>query len=247
MEKADSELSFDQNGLFQQLGIGTMGLYLNPKELDDFMTDLDSQFPSLITKFKLGESHEGKNINALLVGLDLKTKETTMQKPAVLIAGSYSARELTSTSFANYAVLKLAYGYVNQDPSIMAILSQTAIVVVPTVNIDGFRAIGNQFLETGLLSYYKKNRHQYGQCDSKTQYGVDLKQNFFNNETNDEYCSDQYPGPNAFSEPETSAIKNLLDNWSNFKVAINLNSYGDYMSFPSDASAPANEFYKSLH
>ncbi len=35
-------------------------------------------------------------------------------------------------------------------------------------------------------------------------------------------CADNYRGPYAFSEPETRAIRDLVGNWTNIKVAINL-------------------------
>jgi hypothetical protein len=38
-------------------------------------------------------------------------------------------------------------------------------------------------------------------------------------------CADTYRGPSAFSEPETAAIRDLLDTWTNFKAAINLQAY----------------------
>jgi len=50
--------------------------------------------------------------------------------------------------------------------------------------------------------------------------------------SSNDVCSDHYRGPFAFSEPETRAIRDLIGNWSNIEVAINLNAYGNSLVYP---------------
>lgn len=84
-----------------------------------------------------------------------------MVKPAVLIDGAHHARELSSISMSVYSVLRLLYGYVKEEPDTLYLLNNAAIVVIPVVNVDGFRAIGNEWISSGQLSYYRKNMHTY--------------------------------------------------------------------------------------
>lgn len=51
-------------------------------------------------------------MNAYLIGLNLTSKETTMQKPAILIDGAHHARDLSTISMSVYTVVRLLYGYV---------------------------------------------------------------------------------------------------------------------------------------
>ena len=68
--------------------------------------------------------------------------------------------------------------------------------------------------------------------------GVDLSRNYDYEFAFDEVgssgdiCSDSYRGPSAFSEPETQAIRNLLETYPNIKIALNLHTYGNNLNIP---------------
>ena len=69
--------------------------------------------------------------------------------------------------------------------------------------------------------------------------GVDLNRNYgyqfdYNDEGSSGYaCGEDYRGPFAFSEPETLAIKNLVEQYnSTIKLAINFHAYGNLFIFP---------------
>jgi hypothetical protein len=42
------------------MGIGSMGVYQSPAELDHLMLSLDDQFPELVRKFTLGQTYHEK-------------------------------------------------------------------------------------------------------------------------------------------------------------------------------------------
>lgn len=112
--------------------------------------------------------------------------------------------------------------------------------MIPVVNVDGYRAIGNAYTATGELSYYRKNMHAYDEQSlcAETQKGVDLKRNYgykFNYDdvgSSSDVCADNYRGPSAFSEPETQVIRDFIAGWPNLKVAINLYTYGNILVHP---------------
>lgn len=57
----------------------------------------------------------------------------------------------------------------------------------------------------------------------KRNYG--FKFGYDNVGSSNDPCSNNYRGPSAFSEPETAAIRDLLNTWTNTKAAINLQAY----------------------
>ena len=67
--------------------------------------------------------------------------------------------------------------------------------------------------------------------DNKVSMGVDLNRNYGfhyaqSNDNSDE-CDESYRGPNAFSEPETQAIKSLIEKYPTILSAMNFHSYGN--------------------
>lgn len=116
--------------------------------------------------------------------------------------------------------------------------------MIPVVNIDGYNAIGTNFLSTNKLTPIRKNRHLYlsqttAGCDTSS-IGVDLNRNYgfmfaYDNTGSsgeNNVCADDYRGPYAFSEPETAAMRDFVGNWTNIKIAINFHSYGNLFISP---------------
>ena len=62
--------------------------------------------------------------------------------------------------------------------------------------------------------------------------GVDLNRNYsfkFNYDDSGSTnggCNQDYRGPNAFSEPETRAMRDLVNQVKNVKIALNLHAFG---------------------
>ena len=58
MKDADTTKTFDENQMYQAMGIGTVGgVYMTPAELDKLMLSLDDQFPEAVRKFSIGKSY----------------------------------------------------------------------------------------------------------------------------------------------------------------------------------------------
>ena len=122
----------------------------------------------------------------------------------------------------------------------MYMLNETAIFVLPVVNYDGYLKISDSYTNNNkTLINISKNLNIYesqlGKCEN---VGVDLNSNYGFNFASDDIgsssdpCNDHYRGPNAFSEPETTAIKGFLEKWTNIKIAINLQSFGNFFIHP---------------
>ena len=76
-------------------------------------------------------------------------------------------------------------------------------------------------------------------------FGVDLNRNyptyFGGPGSSDDPCSAVYRGPYAFSEPETRAVKDFLERWTNVKLGINLHAYGNFLCTPFNALSENND------
>ena len=95
--------------------------------------------------------------------------------------------------------------------------------MVPCANPDGFEYSRNHF------SFWRKNRRR----NSDGSFGVDLNRNFEIGFTpNKEMTSNVYSGPHAFSEPETSALRDFVLDHTNITIALDYHSQGNVF-FPA--------------
>ena len=65
--------------------------------------------------------------------------------------------------------------------------------------------------------------------------GVDLNRNWdfkYGVGASNKECSETYKGTSAFSEPETSALKNQMEKVSNMKMMLSIHSFGQIMLYP---------------
>lgn len=138
MIEADPSKTFDENQIFEQMGVGTLGIYQYPFELGDLMNDLDAQFPELLRKFTVGKTYGDRDIMGYLIGTGLTSKEAAMAKPAILIDGLHHPREITTVSQSVYTILRLLYGWIKQEPDALYLIDNAAIVVIPAINMDGY-------------------------------------------------------------------------------------------------------------
>src|SRR3990172_10619226 len=105
------------------------------------------------------------------------------------------------------------------DPVATRWLCTMRIVIVPVVNVDGFRYDDGH-------NDWRKNRRDNGDGT----FGVDINRNFAFQWGHDDIGSSgqtdafDYRGPAPFSEPETRALRDLALN-SSFALSINLHSY----------------------
>lgn len=122
----------------------------------------------------------------------------------VIVLAGMHAREWISITTAQYLASSLLSGY-GTDPRITALMDKTRFTFVPVVNPDGY-----EYTWT-TDRFWRKNRAKVG---TKTA-GVDLNRNFgFHSGTGGSSANptdDTYRGPSAFSEPESSAVRDLVE------------------------------------
>ncbi len=201
---------------------------------DDYvreMRTLAEQNPGLVKLHSLGTTLDGEEILGLEIALNVAEPNG---RPVFLQFGLHHAREWPSgelpMEFALDVVSKLKGG----DARIAAIAAQSRLMVVPVVNVDGFRVSrGSVLLGSGVPTprrgvlgaggkeYQRKNcRPPSGAgtgraCGLRTDSpGVDLNRNygyFWGGAGAGLRESDEtFRGKAPFSEPETQAVHALL-------------------------------------
>lgn len=73
-----------------------------------------------------------------LIGTGLTSKEAAMAKPAILIDGLHHPREISTVSMSVYTILRLLYGYIKQEPEALYLINNSAILIIPAINMDGY-------------------------------------------------------------------------------------------------------------
>ena len=159
---------------------------------------------------------------------------------AILLTGAHHSRELVSVQMPLFSILNLFHGALHGDQEKINLLKMNKYFVIPVVNVDGSAIILEHYLETGELLIKRKNGdRQYESkfnttCDLKWQQGVDINRNYgylFGNDKGP--CDESFPGPHAFSEPETKAMRSMLTKYQNeIKFVYNFHAFGPMWIWP---------------
>lgn len=100
------------------------------------------------------------------------------------MTGATHARELISTSFNVYQMLKLLMkGVVQKNSSYEELLKNNKFIFIPVLNVDGVAFIEKGWEENHKISPQRKNLDPTNSCGLMTQEdggggGVDLNRNF---------------------------------------------------------------------
>ena len=209
---------------------GRMNGYLTYEELLATLDKMKRLYPHLISdKTPIGayETAEGRPIYQVRISDDSSVSET---EPAVLYTSLTHAREPMSMHQMVFFMWYILENYETNE-EIKNLVDNTQLHFVPCVNPDGY--IYNQTAYPRGGGLWRKNRwrDQYGRA-----FGVDLNRNFGYEWGLDPGSSDDpnrgtYRGTAPFSEPETSALRDLCNSHP-FQIAMNYHSTGNILIFP---------------
>ncbi len=201
--------------------------YTSYAETVDFVKECMAAHPHLIRLETIGATWEQRPIVLVTISLDV---EYAHNKPALLYTGTIHAREWIGNElaikFIDYVITNYRF-----NPKLKQALARNTLYMVPCLNPDGFEYSRNHF------SFWRKNRRDNGDGT----YGVDLNRNFevrFRHSM--DTGSNLYSGPHAFSEPETSAIRDFVLSHKNITIALDYHSQGNVF-FPAHKFNHENE------
>ena len=190
-------------------------MYRSVAQLDSLSNLLATWFPSYFMRFALPEpSVQGRPVYALRLRAG-----GGGERRGVMVVGGTHSRELMNPDAIIELAVDLFVSYVNGSDitygnrtwsaaEIKLILETLDLWLVPCMNPDGREYVMN------VDNLWRKNRRDNPGTDCD---GVDLNRNFdvlwgvTQGQTSCAQCSEVYCGPQAFSEPETRNIRNVLD------------------------------------
>jgi hypothetical protein len=206
-----------------------MGLYHTYQEMLDELKQRETAYPNICKLYDVGDTWENRDMWVLKVSDNPTQNEA---EPKLFVVGDHHAREIMTVEIPLHYIKVLLTKY-STDPDIKFYVDNYEIYIMPMANPDGHVYVENH--SEGNPSYWwRKNRR-----DNGGSYGVDLNRNYSYKWGYDDRgsspipSSSTYRGPSAFSEPETTAIRNLMIA-KNFHFALDYHSYGEYIIIPYD-------------
>ena len=211
-----------------QFRLGTMGGYYKLEEIYREMDTMRYLYPNLVPqKAIIGMSVENRPIYSMVFTTN---PDSIGLKPQMLFTAVHHSQEPGSSQQLIYFMHYVLENY-GVKPNITYLLNNLDIFFVPCINPDGY--MYNQTSNpTGGGTWRKNRRH-----NDLISYGVDLNRNYgiewgYDNIGSQPIGSSPwYRGTAAFSEPESSAMRDFI-NAHSFKIAINWHSYGNLFIYP---------------
>jgi len=212
-----------------------MGLYHTYAEMVAELQSYAASYPNICKLSDIGDTWEGRDMWSLKISDNPAISENEQR---LYVCGDHHAREIMTVEIPLYFIKSLLEGY-GSNPNYQYYINNFEMYFVPMVNPDGHVYVEGH--SSGSPSYWwRKNRRNNGGS-----YGVDLNRNYSykwgydNIGSSPTPSSDTYRGPSAFSEPETTAIRNLMIG-TEFDYGIDYHSYGEYILIPYAYDTVAN-------
>ncbi|GAA2355583.1 M14 family metallopeptidase [Saccharopolyspora halophila] len=199
--------------------------YHNYDETNAALETAATEHPGITSKFSIGESHEGRDIPALKISDNAATDE---DEPEVLFNCNQHAREHLTTEMCLHIVERFTNGH-GSDQAVTDMVDSREIWVIPMVNPDG----STYDIASGQYRGWRKNRQDTG---------TDLNRNWGYmwgccGGSSDDPNSETYRGTEAWSAPETAAMRDFVDSrvvdgTQQIKAAIDFHTYSELVLWP---------------
>ncbi|XP_013200770.2 carboxypeptidase B [Amyelois transitella] len=203
--------------------------------VDQYLTDLSERYPDIVTVVNAGKSFEGRDIRYLKIS---STNFQTSSKPIVYMQSLLHAREWVTLPATLYAIEKLVIDVQEQD-----LLQDIDWIILPIANPDGYVWTHRS------ARFWRKNRAT-GYMTGDLCMGVDLNRNFdifWSTASSNNACTETFHGRAPFSEPETAAIRDIINEYGNrIELFLDIHSFGSMVLYGyGNGQFPANSL--SIH
>jgi len=172
-----------------------IGRYARIDEIHDWIDMLVSKHNDLVEPFNGGKSYEGRPLKGIKVG------KSAPGKPAIWFHAGIHAREWVGVASCVYIIDQLL---TSQDPSVKALRENLVWYIIPVTNPDGY-----EYTHTNDRMWRKTVQPHSYWCK-----GADPNRNWDaawgTTGISRNPCSDIYPGPNPWSEPETRSLSQTI-------------------------------------
>lgn len=194
--------------------------YRSHDEINNWLDELQKEYPQRVFVKQVGFSYEQR----VLKTITITNGDGRKNKKAIFVDSGMHAREWISPSTGIYVIQQLVENFEANK----ALLENFDWIVMPIINADGYEYTRSK----PANRMWRKTRQPYKTCS-----GVDPNRNFdfmfgFAG-TSTLSCMDTYRGPNPFSEPETTVLRDiLLSLKGKISFYLTLHSHGAYLLYP---------------
>ena len=205
--------------------------YHDYNEMASETAEIAAANPSLVSRFSLGRSYQGREIWALKVSDNVTVDEP---EPEVLFTHNQHAREHLTVEMAMYLLTELTSAY-STDARVRNVVDTREIWIVPSVNPDG----SEYDISTGSYAMWRKNRQPNA---GTTSVGTDLNRNWSFQwgccgGSSGTASSETYRGPAPFSAPETQRVRDFVASRrvggvQQIKTGIDFHTYSELILWP---------------
>lgn len=187
---------------------GSIGGYHSVQEVEEHIYSMESSYSDIVQVIQIGSSYENRPIYAVKISDNVLEDESDFEG-VVYYDALHHAREPLSLEATLYYMWWLLENYANNQEA-QYLINHREIYFVPVVNPDG--VIYNETTDPNGGGYWRKNRRE----SSLGCYGVDLNRNYSHgwgipSGSSGNPCDGTYRGETPFSEPETQAVHDLLE------------------------------------
>ncbi|MCH7871531.1 MAG: hypothetical protein IID33_07505 [Planctomycetes bacterium] len=203
------------------VGDGPFDDYMDYEAVLAYIDSLVASRPDLASTFVVGQSFEGRDI----IGIRISGPGGG-DKPGVLYDSCIHAREWVTVPATLYFATQLIERY-DSDPQVAALVDRAEMFIVPVLNPDGYIHTWDS------NRMWRKNRRPVngGNCD-----GIDLNRNFGvgwgQPGSSGDPCNQTYRGAEAFSEPESRAMRDFILAHPNLVTYQDIHSYSQLLMWP---------------
>lgn len=198
--------------------------------------ELARKFPQLVTKHLIGATTTQRPLFAFRVSDNPGMNE---DEPALLFTALHHAREPVGVFICHALMNELLHNY-GGSAGHTRLIDSLDIWFVPLVNPDGYDYLMSRQRQFPWWRKNLRDNNNDGKFDPLID-GVDLNRNYDYNWSEGgegELGSWFYRGKNAFSEPETQALRDL-ETQHNFILGVSFHSYGEAVLYPWGNFHPA--------
>ncbi|HRK01059.1 MAG TPA: M14 family metallopeptidase [Oligoflexia bacterium] len=207
--------------------------YHDYAELSAALQALADKHPDFVKLLSIGRTVEGREIWCVRFNTSKEVMESDdaaelSGKPGVLFVGNHHAREHLSAEVPLMLAQYLASNY-GTDAGITELINTRDIMIVPMLNPDGVEFDINK--QPGRYQMHRKNMR-----DPRGQRSIDLNRNYGykwgGDGASDNPNSETYRGPEAFSEPETQALRDFVSVMPNLKMLLSFHTFSELILYP---------------
>jgi len=195
-----------------------VGRFARINDIYAWLDEMASRYPEKASIFVAGKSYQGRQLRGLKIGSrDPKAK-------AIWFHAGIHAREWAAPAACIFIINLLLS---SKDPSVTRLTDELTWYVVPVLNPDGY-----EYSHTTNRMWRKTLRPQTYFCK-----GADPNRNwdahFGTTGVSSNPCSDIYPGPHAFSEPEVrSTAQTILSLKDSIHAYISFHAFSQLWLMP---------------